>query len=456
MIDIIPVFVTLVTLAAIILTNKTGEKPNGNILLGVTLPHSELTNETVTKIAKEYRKAYMILGAVFLALIIPLLFNRYISVELLYILVWCITLFYMNGQIQKTYFQKLYTLKKKNGWFTGKKDMISIDTEVSKLKGKMLVSKWWFVVAFALSLIPIIMLVAENETNPSNLLMSAGALIIVAICFFIYTVISKERTVTYSENTEINIALNYIYKYQRSKCWVIEAFGGTVLGCSLFTLFRYDMLHSPVAILLIFMSTCFIMLPILSSYNTIRNERQKLLIFDATDVYTDNDQYWETGTYNNPNDKQVWVEKRVGYGTTINMATPAGKITNVILAAVIVGVVGLSIYLSPLDFGSVNFFIVNDSATITAPMYSDDFTPDQIEHVELIENLPSLRKHHGGDSPTFYVGDFNVMGYGNCSVYVRRNNTPYIVITLDNRTIIFNGNTPEDTENYYLQLSELQ
>ncbi|MGL6200493.1 MAG: PH domain-containing protein [Lachnospiraceae bacterium] len=114
------------------------------------------------------------------------------------------------------------------------------------------------------------------------------------------------------------------------------------------------------------------------------------------------------------------------------------------------------IYLSPLDFGSINFFIVNDSATITAPMYSDDFAPDRIEHVELIENLPALRKRHGGDSPTFYVGDFNVTGYGNCSVYVRRNNTPYIVITLDNRTIIFNGNTPEDTENYYLQLSELQ
>jgi len=36
---VINLFVTLVVLITLVLTNKTAEKANGNILLGVSLPH---------------------------------------------------------------------------------------------------------------------------------------------------------------------------------------------------------------------------------------------------------------------------------------------------------------------------------------------------------------------------------------------------------------------------------
>ena len=58
----------------------------------------------------------------------------------------------------------------------------------------------------------------------------------------------------------------------------------------------------------------------------------------------DDDDYWVFGMfYNNPNDTRLNVEKRFGYGGTINIAHPAGK---VILAVIILLLIGTIIFVA--------------------------------------------------------------------------------------------------------------
>ncbi|BCJ94199.1 hypothetical protein acsn021_17680 [Anaerocolumna cellulosilytica] len=452
---VINLFVTLTVLITLILTNKTAEKANGNILLGVSLPRFELQNSEVQKIVQKYHKSYTLAGFVFILLMFPLLIiSKYTSISILYILAWCCLLFFVNSLIQKRYFSILYTVKKENKWYVGEKHILSIDTEVSRLKGKMPASPFWFIQAFIISLIPILLLLHKQEYHLSSWIFPMCSIISVVIGFLAYRIVTKERVITYSENTEINLALNQIYRHQWSKCWILQAHIGTILYTLMFFLVQCNVLDLFVMMVLLGISTCLTYAPILSAYYTVRDERHNLLLFTSEEVYTDEDQYWATGNYKNPTDKRVWVENRLGYGVTVNMASTFGRLTNIVLAIVVLGIIALAKFVMPLDFGTVEFEMKNHTAYISAPMYRDSFSIDAMKAVVQIDQLPKMNKRNGGDSDRFYVGRFNVQGYGDCSVYVHRNISPYLVITLSDRIIIINGDAPEKTNEIYSLLKE--
>ncbi|MBR4429692.1 MAG: hypothetical protein IKS75_00160 [Clostridiales bacterium] len=61
----------------------------------------------------------------------------------------------------------------------------------------------------------------------------------------------------------------------------------------------------------------------------------------------DDDDYWVFGMfYNNPNDTRLNVEKRFGYGGTINVAHPAGKVILVIIFLLLIGTLIYVAYLA--------------------------------------------------------------------------------------------------------------
>lgn len=62
---------------------------------------------------------------------------------------------------------------------------------------------------------------------------------------------------------------------------------------------------------------------------------------------TDDDDNWILGMfYYNPNDTRLNVEKRFGYGATVNFAHPAGKVIGIVSAIILIGSLILIIYLS--------------------------------------------------------------------------------------------------------------
>ena len=57
----------------------------------------------------------------------------------------------------------------------------------------------------------------------------------------------------------------------------------------------------------------------------IRKEQNELLTKTESIIYSDNDEYWSTGFYINPNDRAVMVPDRAGYGMTFNIGNKKGK-----------------------------------------------------------------------------------------------------------------------------------
>ena len=61
----------------------------------------------------------------------------------------------------------------------------------------------------------------------------------------------------------------------------------------------------------------------------------------------DDDDNWILGMfYYNKNDTRLNVEKRLGYGSTINMAHPAGKVISIIIVLLLIGSIAYIIYLA--------------------------------------------------------------------------------------------------------------
>ena len=72
----------------------------------------------------------------------------------------------------------------------------------------------------------------------------------------------------------------------------------------------------------------------------------------------DDDDNWILGMfYYNPNDTRLNVEKRFGYGGTVNIAHPAGKVIMIIIAILLIGSIGFIIWAAVtgnLDMTSIN------------------------------------------------------------------------------------------------------
>jgi hypothetical protein len=114
-------------------------------------------------------------------------------------------------------------------------------------------------------------------------------------------------------------------------------------------------------------------------------------------------------------------------------------------------VLGLAVLAIPLDFGSVEFAISGQTATITAPLYDDySFPVDGMASVALIDDFPDATKIFGANSARLYIGRYYVAGYkGTSHVFIHRNCPPYIVVGLEGGWVIFNGGTQEETRRYF-------
>jgi hypothetical protein len=86
------------------------------------------------------------------------------------------------------------------------------------------------------------------------------------------------------------------------------------------------------------------------------------------------------------------------------MASKFGKLTNVFLSILVIATIVLAKFVMPLDFGAVEFKIIDNTAYINAPMYSDSFSLNDIHEVKQIEDLPKMSKRNGRDSEIFFVG----------------------------------------------------
>jgi len=266
-------------------------KANGNILLGVTLPYDALKDGAVTAIVKKFRKTSSLLLLKCYLLTLPLVFiSGFVSISMMYIFIWFTAVIIANQKTIRKYWNELYALKRENQWWVGTRNIVSVDTEVSRLKDTFPVSRAWFVIPLIISLFPIAdILYTEGSEIPS---LSLFGTLTVIFLFFIYMIYVRARTVAYSDNTEVNAILNRVYKREWTRCLVIVATVSSIF----FTVSTYLQMDASstyfteMLIVIVIFTNIFIALPMVYAYNKVRNARNKFLRLLNEEVYTDDDE----------------------------------------------------------------------------------------------------------------------------------------------------------------------
>lgn len=455
MATVINYFVILIFVVALFTTNQTATKLNKNTILGVTLPYHILKNKDVMEIVKSYKKSYSVLILIFIILSLPMLiFKNSPSFTMIYTFTWIILLLCLNNKTYIKHFKVLYSLKRKNDWFLENKQVITVDTEVSRIKNKMPVPWLWFIPSFIICIIPfIITITVENNPNVSEIFLSLLSVPAIAFFYWLYRLYSSEKTVVYNEKTEVNLACNFIHKRLWSLCWVVIATVTSMLHLLQYLNLQWkDNYSLPITL---FLYILIFLVCVFYTYNKIRSTQSRLLEASLDVIYTDDDEFWARGYYYNPNDRRTMVEKRIGYGFTCNMATLKGKcLTFGILVPVAVLILFLSIVFVRMDTGSFNLFINGSTVKIEAPLYAFSFDINEIQEVNKIDVLPKGARTNGAATEVYNLGNFNLNGYGNSRMYVYKENPPFIIVKLKDIYLFINGKTKETTDKYYKILIE--
>ena len=394
---IILLFTGAILLISFYINNQSAAKNNNNILLGVTLPFEGIKDKEVLKMIVDYKRENIKFTTLSFVVFIPILFISYVSFQFLYLFLWVLAIIYGSNRVFLKYNYKLKELKRKNNWFISKKYLLTIDTEVSRMKDKMPISMLWFIPSIIISIIPIgFSLINRNRLGSPSIFISFTSIITTIVFIIFHRIYSKKSTEVFSEDSKVNLACNTIYK----RTWT--------LGC---------------------------------------------MIASKKPIYIDNDEYWKNGEYNNPNDYRTMVEKRVGYGMTYNMATKKGKIMTYgsYVFGILISVILIFMFFI-FDFSKITLTINNNLVKISAPIYGTTFNIEDIQDITKVDNINKGIKTNGIGTDRYSLGHYNIDDYGNSLLYIYSKNPPYIVIKLKDKNLFINGKSKDETEIYYNDL----
>lgn len=162
------------------------------------------------------------------------------------------------------------------------------------------------------------------------------------------------------------------------------------------------------------------------------------------------DDYWNHGVYNNPEDKNLMVEKRIGYGQTINLGHKKGKLINYssYIFAIIVPLI-VFICIAAFDLKTFTIDITDNEVVIDAPFYGTTINIKDIEEVTMVKDIDITMRTNGASTSRYGIGHFNVTSYGSSRIYAFWENDEYIAIKVKGQYIFMNNGSKEKTKEYY-------
>jgi len=171
---------------------------------------------------------------------------------------------------------------------------------------------------------------------------------------------------------------------------------------------------------------------------------------------SDDDHYWIWGLiYNNPKDKHTMVSQRVGMGTTINLATKAGKIWWAVTVIVMLSVPILCGWVILEEFTPISLSINEDEVHANHLKLEHELPIEKIEHLELVEDLPSFTKAVGSSMETLAKGSFRIKGTGEkCILFLNPQNEKFLRFEVDGQVYYMSGLNDEETMKVYERLEQ--
>ena len=123
-----------------------------------------------------------------------------------------------------------------------------------------------------------------------------------------------------------------------------------------------------------------------------------------------------------------------------------------ISSSLFIATIGFVVGLYTLGTQDYEIKFTHETFEITG-MYGDKWNLSTIQTVKLLDEMPPVSgKINGFGLSTLAKGRFTVEGYGNSILFVRKQSSPYVYVQLSDENIFINGETPEETKEWYDQL----
>lgn len=430
---------------------QSAVKPNKNIILGVTIPPLELSNIEITDVTKEFMYNMKILSVLSIVIYFPLMFMKTVWLLIGWFL-WFSLFCYIYYKLICKFNGKLKEVKRKNDWLLPNKHILNIDTELTKAKSKMPISKWWFLIALFIGISPFILnIINKNEYFSTAVICTGSSIVGTLILFIIYMIYVKGRTIVYCDESKINIACNKVYKRTWSIIYTSLAILQSITNTTLYVFMLLPRVNENVFLIAITLPVIIVVLGIVHGNRRIINMQNQLISVAENPIYVDSDEYWINGmSYKNPYDNRVVVEPRIGTKPVYNLATKKGRLitygTNIFVAVSVLTIILMMLYFELYGF---NMKIIDNSVKINAPLYGIEFNVEDIEKVEIVDKLKVKLRINGIGMDEYSVGNFNVEGYGKCKLYIYNDVKPYILIKSNDEIIFINSENEEETLRYY-------
>ena len=443
--DEIMLFVIYLAMLGILygITRNSARRQKG-LLFGVTVPETALDLPEVQALIRCFKRETDFLALAMVLVYIPLFFLR--TMWLLFS-VW-IVLFYAAITVPYLpYFKarrQMKQIKQAQGWaVTPPLKLRAVDTNASEASLPKPIGLWTLVLPLVISLLPAFL----PGTAAARGVVLADALVIV-VCWAAGRWTFRRKGEMVTEDTALNQTLQRVRRSYWDRFWRFMLW-----GCAGLNFLMGTVQNTGIAVI---GSMAFLVLLMGGTlWMELRLRRTQERMTKGAAAVADEDDVWLLGSlYYNPADTRVMVAKRLGLGTTVNLATPIGKLTIAFLVVVIVSTLFLGPAMGVADSIPTELEITG-STLVASHGKSEKYTiaADCITDVQLRDTLPECRRTAATGLDHYLEGDFYVTGEGQAYFCLNPTATVFLRVEADGVTYWFTGDSEEETAAVAMQLA---
>lgn len=428
--------------------------PKGQQIFGVTVGAHHFNDEEVIRIQKHYKTELNWWALIMLAILIGAIFVPYFSICYTILIFWMlfvIVVFYLPFMRANSAVKRL---KLERGWNGEASGRIVLEQKMELIK-EQIVAKRVFVLAGILSVVPLLIylvLFAMGKAEGTDFFPAACLCGVAVLIEVLGIAVQRIRYKTGDQESCVKQAIAKRKRYYWGK-----GMAGCALATSLYCVFlAIEYFEGQISVLAVILVTlAYILFVTCWLFYTFYKADQIPTESTSEDaMLEDDDDHWIYGLfYYNKKDPSFMVEKKIGIGTTVNMARPSAKAGAVILALCLLLMPLSSVWMIGDEFTPIRLSITEQ--TVECSQFEGTYSIDigSIKKAEAVTELPRTRKQNGAALDNLYRGSFRVDGYGRCKVCLDPRNTYFIILTLeDDKVYIFSDQTDEGTKDVYDKL----
>lgn len=435
----------------IYIVQKSEEISDCRTLFGIRYSEEWLSDTEKKQYETEYHRS--VKRSLIILALLPAItfFIPWFSILVSFWMLWTIAVIVFSQLFYFKANRKLLALKKER---VSQTQMDSIVYAELKNAGTIRCVKWQqFAAPVGISiLLAVFSMIYFSKTNFEvlgiTIMIFAGCTLLFYLCA---VCMDKMKTQVISDNSDVNVNYSRAKKKMYKNLWLQSAWLNTGFTAALviFTLFNialsfYIILWGVILYCLVEFLLC---VRIFSKQKTITRQYEKQINMQ----YDNEEENWIGGMfYYNPKDKNTMVSKRIGMGTTVNMATPGGKAFMGFTALVFLSFPIICIWIILLEFMPISLSVQND--TLIARHLKNDYVIDidSITELTLEEELPRSSKVAGTSMDNLKKGTFrNSTEEKRFQMFLNPQNEYYLRFVADDTIYYISGYDDEETLEIY-------